>query len=409
MNRQAAILSIGNELLLGRTINTNLGFLASQMSKLGLPILENIVIRDERSQILDTITKLWQSYAIVICTGGLGPTADDITKATIAEYFGKELIFREDIWQEVQARFSRRGMKTPAINRCQAQVPEGFTALENKQGTAPGLLYQEEGKVFIALPGVPHEMKHLWETHLKVYLQKHYDCQPIYQRDVHTFEISESALAERLGDFTVPEEVSLAWLPQTGRVDLRLYGTDKNLVDGVLQKMLPLIEDVVWAFDYQTPYSVLHELMLEKGLSLSVAESCTGGLIQKNITELPGASEYFMGGMVTYSNLMKENVLKVSLQILMEHGAVSTQCAQAMAAQIKLLTNSKIGISVTGIAGPDGGCTEKPVGTVFFGIATEQSTTSFRQMIPGDRTTIRHRAADFLVLKLIKLIRGEKV
>ena len=406
-NVKVTLISIGNEILLGRTINTNLSYIAEKLAGLGLPLWQNSVIKDEADDIFNALNKFWAESDIIISTGGLGPTDDDITKQTIAEFFGKELTFHEDIWQQVQEMFARRGLHTPQINRCQAMVPDGFSVLQNLRGTAPGLLLEDSGKVMIALPGVPLEMKYIFETHLISYLQSRFSCQPIHQRDIHTSGVSESALAERLSDFKPREGVSLAWLPQTGRVDLRLYGTRLEDVEADTAELTGRMKDVIWAYDHETPYVALHKLMLEKRLTLSVAESCTGGLIQQKITDLEGASGYFLGGVVSYSNSLKEKILNVHEETLVKHGAVSAETATAMALGIKQLTNSELGISVTGIAGPDGGSNEKPVGTVFFAIAFRDEVHGFRQYFSGDRTSVRQKAADFIVLKLIKLIRGE--
>lgn len=403
---KVAIISIGNEILLGKTLNTNLAQIATWLAEIGLPLSYDIVIKDEKDAIMDAISQAWNTCDIVISTGGLGPTADDISKATIAQFFGKKLVFQEDLWQIVQTMFSKRGLKTPEINRNQALVPEDFRVLENKRGTAPGLYFSDDGKSFFALPGVPLEMEYIFQNSIRQILQKTYKCEPVFQRTIHTSNISESALAERLAGFVCPPEINMAWLPQTGRVDIRFYGSSSSLIESSVNEVRSIIEDKIWAFDDDNPYTELHKTLLASGMTISVAESCTGGLIQSHITELPGASKYLLGGVIAYSNAMKQELLKVSKNTLDIHGAVSAETAMEMASGIKKLTNSDISISVTGIAGPDGGTDEKPIGTVFFALSHDAGIRSYKQIFTGTRSTIRHKAAEFIVLQLIKNLKG---
>ena len=397
-----AIITIGNEILLGKTLNTNLQYLATGLADLGLAVDYAVTVRDDRQQILEALDKCWQEHEIVITTGGLGPTDDDITKNTIADYFGKQMSFDPNVWAHVQTMFSRRDMPTPEINRNQALVPEGFRVLKNERGTAPGLMFELSGKCLFALPGVPLEMKYLFATHIKAILGKKYARKPVIQRNIHTFGISESLLAERLSEFQIPQEISLAWLPQTGRVDLRLYGTDAELIDQTLNEIMETIRDYVWGIDEDTPPEVLGRLLREKNLSLAIAESCTGGLVQRLVTDVSGSSEYFKGGVVSYSNEMKRDILGVNAGTLKTYGAVSEPTAREMSAGVKELAGADIGISITGIAGPLGGSEEKPVGTVFFGLSIGDEEQVFRQIFTGDRENVRHKAAEYAIIKLIK-------
>lgn len=403
---KVAIVSIGNELLLGKTLNTNLAWLAAELSLLGLSVTCNIVIQDDDTQIRESISNAWHNNDIVFCTGGLGPTKDDITKAAITSVFDRELVFMPEIWQKVQTMFSHRGMQTPETNRSQALVPKGFNALDNARGTAPGLYYREGDKAFFALPGVPLEMQHIFQTSIKAILQETYSAKPIIQRTIHTWDISESALAERLEGFSCPQDVYLAWLPQTGRVDLRIYGSDPEAIETAFEDVRSLTADKIWGFDADTPYSVLQKTMLDRGLCLAVAESCTGGLLAQKITDHSGSSKFFMGGMIAYSNAIKTDLLQVQESTLEKHGAVSSQTAEEMAVGIKKLTKSDLAIAVTGIAGPNGGSVEKPVGTVFFGIADNAGIRSYGQFFSGNRSSIRLKASDFVVLRLIKDLKG---
>jgi nicotinamide-nucleotide amidase len=403
---RTAVISIGNELLLGKTVNTNLSFLATELALIGLPVSYAITIQDEQDIIASSVTELCRDYDIVITTGGLGPTADDITKRTIADCFGKALHFDEEIWAKVQTMFQSRGLETPAINRNQALVPDDFVVLENARGTAPGLYYRQGSHSLFVLPGVPVEMKYIFQHSIRGILFEDYPATPIYQKTLHTSGISESALAEKLADLVIPNEASMAWLPQTGRVDLRFYGASKPVIDGIAAEVQHLIPEHIWGNDDETPFTALQELLIDKGLTLSVAESCTGGNVQKLMTELPGSSKYLLGGAVTYSNELKTRILGVSPKLLAEYGAVSTQCAEAMAVGIKNLTNSDLSISITGIAGPTGGDDSKPVGTVCFGYSDHDTLLSVTQYFNGDRETIRLKASEYIVLYLLKKIRG---
>lgn len=403
---KSAVVTIGNEILLGTTLNTNLAWLARELSAIGLPVEFSLTVKDEPEAIFQALKQAWETCDVVITTGGLGPTEDDITKNSIASFFGAELVFEPEIWEEIQKMFAFRKMKVPECNRCQAMVPTHFKALKNERGTAPGLFFEDGSKSFFAFAGVPLEMKHVFENQAKpLLLEKYGNSNQVWQYTLHTFGVSESALAELLADFPKPGGIDLAWLPQTGRVDLRFYGLAKNAVEETANRCNALIENYVWGKNEDTPAQVLLNILQEQGLQLSVAESCTGGLAQKMITDVPGASEYFLGGVVSYSNSLKQSLLDVNPKTLLEQGAVSEQCAQEMALGIKNLTKSHVGISVTGVAGPDGGTREKPVGTVCFGFSDLQGTWSITHAFNGDRESIRFKAAEFVILTLIKHLR----
>lgn len=406
----AAVITIGNEILLGRTLNTNLAWLGRELASLGIPLAYSIAIPDDPIEIRKALENTWNCFDVVISTGGLGPTEDDMTKASIAEFFGKELRFDDDVWQHVEGLFSRRGMPTPEINRCQAMVPEDFIALRNDLGTAPGLYYKEQSKLFFALQGVPLEMKHIFTDRIKpIILQTLPNALPVYQSTLHTHGISESRLAELFGWDQLPPGVNLAWLPQTGRVDMRFYGSDANAIKQAICKALPVLKDYVWGYDDDSPASVLLDSLKQRNETISLAESCTGGWTQKLLTDVSGASQCYLGGVVSYANSMKKDILQVPGIILERMGAVSAECAAAMAKGIKRLTKSCNAISVTGIAGPEGGSKEKPVGTVFFGFETRESSWTKKQVFNGERDSIRLKAAEFALLELIKYLQGRMI
>jgi nicotinamide-nucleotide amidase len=408
----SALITIGNEILLGKTLNTNMAYLGAELAKLGIPLEYSVIVKDEPEQISHALVDTWGKYDVVLSTGGLGPTDDDITKATIARFFDKQMLFDEDVWQHVQGMFNKRGMKTPENNRNQAMVPDGFSVLKNERGTAPGLHYTDKGCHYFALQGVPLEMKFIFETHIAGILKQHYpEAKPIYQRTLHTHGISESGLAEIYKPILPTSDngenkLSLAWLPQTGRVDLRFYGNSQKLIDEAVSQAMEIVYPYVWGYDDDQPATVLYKLLVEKNHSLSLAESCCGGLIQKLLTDVPGISQCYVGGVVSYSNQFKQDVLKVAEETLSTHGAVSAECALDMVTGIKLLTNSTHAISVTGIAGPDGGSVEKPVGTVYFGFIAEANCWTIKNVFTGDRDSIRLKASEFAILELIKILQG---
>lgn len=401
MSVKVCIINIGNELLLGRTININLSWLGVHLAELGLPISRSVTIQDNPEDIKATLQAEWQLHDVVIVTGGLGPTDDDITKAVIADFFHKQLEFREEVWKNVHDIFARRNIKIPEINRSQAMVPEGFTALSNSKGTAPGLYYMEHGKSFFALPGVPLEMKTIFADHISAILSKDYPCEPLEIVNIHTWNISESALAEKLIDLKIPDGVQLAWLPQTGRVDLRIYGKDWKLIDKLEEEIHQKAQPWIWGMGDDKPQTSVQGMMIGKGLTLSVAESCTGGLVQELLTGVPNSSEYFVGGIVTYSNEMKINQLDVKPDTLDKFGAVSIETAAEMAVGIKAVTKSDLGISITGIAGPGGGTIDKPIGLVCFGIYDGTRVSTKMIVFNGDRKSIRWKAAEYVLLLLL--------
>jgi nicotinamide-nucleotide amidase len=403
----SAVITIGNEILLGRTLNTNLAYLARELASLGVPVELSLTVRDEPGAILSALRQSWDTADIVITTGGLGPTDDDITKKQIAEFFGVGLEFDDKIWTQVRERFAARNMPTPEVNRNQALVPAGFTALKNELGTAPGLYYNQNGKLFFAFAGVPREMSHVFDTQAKPLIRQAFGAEPaIYLKTLRTFGIAESALAELLSGSTLPSGVTLAWLPQTGRVDLRFYGPDRAAVDLAAGNCLPLVAAYVWGEDDDTPAEVLHQQLRKRGMDISMAESCTGGLLQKMFTDVAGASDLYPGGVVSYANFLKENLLGVSSETLITYGAVSVECALEMVRGIKNLTHSATAISVTGVAGPDGGTIQKPVGTVSFGFSVLNQVWSTTQIFSGDRDLIRFKAAEYALLHLAKYLQG---
>ncbi|HHV37684.1 MAG TPA: CinA family nicotinamide mononucleotide deamidase-related protein [Candidatus Cloacimonetes bacterium] len=408
MEYKSAVISIGNELLIGKTINGNMGFLGSELAAMGFPVDVCEMINDERDAILESITRCWEKYDVVITTGGLGPTEDDITRNVIADFFGKKLQFDDEVWEHITKMFKHRRTKMADSNKVQAMIPEDFTVLRNDRGTAPGLYYSEGGKHFFALPGVPAEMTHLFNFHLREILKDNFDdISGMVQQDLHTFGVSESGLAEMISEKELPEGAHLAWLPQTGRVDLRIYGSDMEALKAAREVVVRKAGEFIWAIDAESPAAVLLDWLKERKLKLAIAESCTGGWVQKHITAVPGSSEAYLGGVVSYSNESKMKLLGVKESTLAEHGAVSSETVLEMARGVKELFDADISIAVTGVAGPDGGTEVNPVGTVYFGFRVGDKSFEAKQISSGGRDRIRHRAAEAAILFLYNFLMDE--
>jgi len=402
--KKAGIITIGNEILLGKTLNTNLAWIGDQLAQLGISLEEAITIKDDKKAIMDCLESYTRRYDLIITTGGLGPTKDDISKNTIAEFFGKELIFIEEIWQKIQDMFAFRNVAIPEVNRNQAIVPQDFIALDNQQGTAPGLFYEFDNKLLFCFPGVPLEMKHLFTDRALAIIKEKYQVSSFFLNTINTYGISESATAEILDDIILEENVNLAWLPQTGRVDLRIYGHNSEACQKLNDEIKKRLKDYLWAENSNSLSETIHNAFIKNNKSISLAESCTGGLIQKLLTDNAGSSVYLKGGIVCYSNESKKNLLGVSQNTLDEFGAVSHQTAKEMLIGLKKNFKSDYYVSVTGIAGPDGGTEEKPVGLVYIGIADHESVNIFKMRFLGTRDSIRFKTAEFVFYKILKLM-----
>lgn len=404
---KAAVISIGNEILLGKTVNTNLAYIGKKLSGMGINLISSMTVKDQKKSIIEALDLFLPKVDIIITTGGLGPTADDITKKTIADYFHKELKFKESIWNKIIKRFEKRGIILPEINKNQALVPVDFIDLENNYGTAPGLFYSNNNKLFFSLPGVPIEMKYLMDNQVLPILKSEFDVKPIFTTDIHTIGIAESAIAEELNEVEIPKGVNLAYLPQTGRVDLRVYGQDQQKNDKLINFLNDKFKDYIWGIDQSSVAEKIHTELLKTDKTLSLAESCTGGKVQEQLTRFAGSSKYLLGGIVSYSNDVKINVLKVDQNTIENEGAVSYKTALGMANGVMNLTGSDFSGSITGIAGPSGGTEEKPVGTVYICVKSKTKNDIQKYCFSGDRETVRVKSTERLLLNLLRLMKSE--
>ncbi|MFI3320650.1 MAG: competence/damage-inducible protein A [Rikenellaceae bacterium] len=397
---KATIITIGDEILIGQIVDTNAVFISQRLNSIGCVVTQRFTIGDGRQQIIDTIESAMATTDIVIVTGGLGPTKDDITKTTLAEMFGGEMVRSEMVAEHVKALIAKRGLEYNVLNQAQSMVPESCEVLFNAHGTAPGMLFERDGKVVISLPGVPFEMEHLIDDEVLPRLKTRYEMQQIVHRTLITAGVPESQLALQIEEWesALPSYLKLAYLPSYGRVRLRLsaYEVDgasvAEEIDRQFKALEVILEGHVLGYQGATIEEIVHNRLVESGATIAVAESCTGGAIATKFTAMSGASGYFMCGVVAYSNSSKETMLGVKVSTLEAYGAVSEQVACEMAEGVRLRSGADFGISTTGIAGPTGGSEEKPVGTVWFGVSTPERTFAVMKNCGTDRGQVIGRA-----------------
>lgn len=384
---RAEIITIGDEILFGQIIDTNTQWIGTQLTDIGIRPVRKTSVGDNKQDILDAFAQASQRVDVVIVTGGLGPTRDDITKHTFCEYFGTELEINQDALALITEFFAKRGRAMTELNIQQAALPKNCTYIPNLWGTAPGMWFEKDGVIYISLPGVPYEMKSLMEFEILPRLKARFSTHIIQHKSIRTIGIGESFLAEKISAWedALPEHIKLAYLPHFGQVRLRLTGTgtDQDILERELAEqvalVLPLIEEHVFGYDSDELETVIGNLLINSNATVGTAESCTGGYVANQITSIPGSSRYYEGSVVSYSNDVKMNVLGVSRETLEAYGAVSEQTAREMAEGARRLLNTTFAISTTGIAGPDGGTAEKPVGTVWIACATPEET--FTQLL----------------------------
>jgi nicotinamide-nucleotide amidase len=377
---KATIVTIGDEILIGQIVDTNSGFIAKSLDRIGVAVHEMISISDDKQHILDTFSKLQNQVDLVIITGGLGPTKDDITKHTFCEYFDDKLIVDEAVLAHVTAiieGFYKRPITQ--LNRDQALVPSKCTVLHNAMGTAPGMWMKKEQTVFISLPGVPYEMKYLIEHEIIPKVVREYERPYILHKTIMTYGEGESKIAERIESWenSLPSFIKLAYLPSPGKVRLRLSarGTDKEMLENAIESnvisLTQIIGDIIVGFDEgETIEVILGRLLTQHKKTIATAESCTGGKIAGVLSSVPGASNYFKGSVVSYATEAKIKVLGIASELIEKYSVVSAEVAQAMALSIQKIMKTDFAIATTGNAGPSKGDSEAEVGTVFIALAT---------------------------------------
>lgn len=409
------IITIGDELLLGQTIDTNAAFLGDQLAAAGLRVTRRTTVGDDADAITDAVTDALRRTGTVICTGGLGPTRDDFTKPVVAQLYGRALMLHEELLEKSRARWRHRGLVMPESNRSQAEVPAGARILPNRLGTAPGLVLEDPVLgLTILLPGVPHELRDLTVREVVPFLlgRTEQRAHPICYRVVRVTGVPESALAERIDDIVdaiLP--LSVAFLPNFAGVDLRI--TNWGLFDAAEcdarfteaeARLRARLGAHVYAVGSEAIEAVVGRILLERKLQLAVAESCTGGLLGQRITSVSGASEYFVGGFITYADGLKMELLGVATETLAESGAVSEATVREMAAGAIARTGAQAAISITGVAGPSGGTPDKPVGLVWTAVSLNDVVRSRSFVFPGDRAEVRERAAQMGLALLYEML-----
>ena len=410
---KATIVTIGDEILIGQIVDTNSGFIAKSLDKIGVEINEMISISDDKKHILDTFALLQNKVDLVIVTGGLGPTKDDVTKKTFCDYFEDRLIVDKAVEKHVIELIERVMNRTASqVNRDQALVPSKCTVLYNQVGTAPGMWMKKENTVFISLPGVPYEMKYLVENEIIPKVVREYKRPYIIHKTILTYGQGESLVAERIEDWenSLPEFIKLAYLPSPGRVRLRLSarGTDKEKLEVALEENVnaldALIHDIIVGFDDdETIEVVVGKMLTKENKTIATAESCTGGKIAALLTSVPGASSYFKGSVVSYATAVKIDVLGISESLIKENSVVSKAVVSDMAIQIKNMMKTDYAIATTGNAGPSKGDSMAEIGTVFIALATpsEVIVEEFNFGQP------REKVIDRAVIKSLELLQKE--
>lgn len=390
---KAEIITIGDEILIGQVIDTNSAWIGEQFNLNGIEIYQITSVHDDQNQIIEAINHAVGKVDLVVITGGLGPTKDDITKKTLCEYFNTKLVFHEPTFNHIKDRFVRRNIDMNKLNRDQALVPENCTVLFNKAGTAPGMWFEKNNTIFVSLPGVPFEMKYLIEYEIFPRLVKNGKTKAIYHKTVLTQGLPESMMAEKIEEWenALPKNIKLAYLPNPMSVRLRLsaMGTNKNelenLVEEQIEKLKQIIPDHIFGYNEETLAGVIGQMLKQQGKKLAVAESCTGGYISHLITSVSGSSEFYNGSVTAYSNQIKENVLGVNGKTIADFGAVSEQVAKEMALGAKRVLQADFGLATTGIAGPTGGTEEKPVGTVWIAVAGSTKVMAVKHIFGDNR------------------------
>jgi nicotinamide-nucleotide amidase len=412
---KAEIITIGDEILIGQTIDTNSAWIGSELTRIGFDIQQKSSIHDSREAILQSLQNIKADTDVVLITGGLGPTSDDLTKPVLCEFFNTRLVSDKRVLESISTMMSRTGWQMNENNRKQAEVPESCTVLDNAVGTAPGMRFEKEGKYYISLPGVPNEMKYIMTAHVIPWLKDTFKSQAIIHKNIMTYGLGEAILAERLTGFEngLPSGIKLAYLPSLGVIKLRLSatGSDKNsiekLTDEQVKKLYGIIPDLIYAEDEESFEMVIGRILKKRGETISTAESCTGGKIAQMLTSVPGSSDYYKGSVIAYDNEIKIRLLDVPGEIIEKHGAVSREAVEKMAEGVRALMKTDFALATSGIAGPGGGTAEKPVGLVWIAFASAMGTVSGKYMYGNDRNTTISRfsvaALNLAYRQIIKL------
>jgi len=383
-NINAEIITIGDEILIGQVIDTNSAWIAQQLNSIGINVFQITSVSDNNHHIVNALDLSTSRADLIIITGGLGPTKDDITKQTIAGYFNTKLVRDQDVLDHIIQLLEPRGVKINDLNIQQSDIPENCNLLHNACGTAPGMWLEKENKIFVFMPGVPFEMKYIVSEQLIPRLKNQFITPAIVHKTLMLQGIAESMLAQHIEEweYQLPETIKLAYLPSPGLIRLRLTAKGdseeilKNSISEQVEKLKPYIKPWYFADDDETIEVTVGKLLKNNNKTLSIAESCTGGKIAHMITSIPGCSDYFKGGIIAYSNEIKKNILSIDPKLIVNFGAVSKEVVEAMAINIRNKFKTDYSISTSGIAGPNGGTLEKPLGTIWIAVASQNKVFS---------------------------------
>lgn len=414
---KAEIIIIGDEILNGTTLDTNSQFIARELEALNIEVVRRSTIKDRKEAIYQALYNAEKRADIIITTGGLGPTKDDITKKTMAEYFQEELVMNQNVLDHVEGYFKRKGREVLEINRLQALVPKNAKVLHNALGTAPGTMLEKEGKVFVSMPGVPYEMKYIVTNGLIPELKSRLDNAKIVHRYIHIVGVGESSIAKKIEpvEDDLPEHIRLAYLPSPGIVKLRFTGVGEDTekinseIDVFESRVKEIMGDVIFGYATDTLSSAIGRLLKERGETIGTAESCTSGNIGQMITKTPGSSAYYEGSLVTYSYPLKEKLLGVKKATLEKNGAVSEETIIEMTKGGLENIGSDYVIATSGIAGPGGGMPNKPVGTVWIGVGNKNRVIAKRFQFGSDRERNIHLSSIMALDTLRRFILGFKI
>lgn len=406
----AEIVSIGDELLYGQTLDTNAHWISGELSLVNIRVFRRTTIGDREEEILTALAEAEKRANIILITGGLGPTNDDLTKPCLVKYFDSPLVMDEESLRHVTEFFKSRGREITEVNRQQAALPKACTAIQNTLGTAPGMWFEMNGKVFVSMPGVPHEMKAMMKNFVIPKLKTIFELPIITHRIIRTAGIGESFLAEKITawEAELPPHIRLAYLPTLGNVKLRLTATGDNKkeleseLDTLVEKVKPIIGQNIYGYGEEELEFVVGRKLKEKGLTLSIAESCTGGYLTHLVTSIPGSSDYFLGAMIPYAYEIKMRQLGVKPETLEKFGAVSEPTIIEMANLVRAKFNASIGVATSGIAGPGGATSDKPVGTIWIAYSDKEKTVTKKLQLSPDRL-INIKITASAVLNLIRL------
>lgn len=409
---KAELISTGTELLLGQIVNTNAQFLSKELALLGIDVFYQVTVGDNLSRLVEVLRRAAERSDLVIVSGGLGPTEDDVTREALAEALNLSL--REDaaVFQKLEEFFAGRGYPMPANNRKQALVPEGAIILGNLNGTAPGIIVEKDDKCFILLPGPPRELQDMFTQHVMPYLRKKTGAAPIQSKVLRICGIGESAMEERLGELMHSQNPTVAPQAKLGEVHLRITAKAPRdegirMIEEMEQQIRARLGDLIYGVNEETLEQVVGEKLIAKKMTLAVAESCTGGLLGHRITNVPGSSRYFVFGGVVYDNRFKEKLLGIDRQLLVDNGAVSPQVAEAMARGARRYAGTQVGVGITGIAGPGGGTPEKPVGLVYLAVDLNGKVSIRKEVFWGGREEIKQRSAQRALVMLYQQLTRE--